>query len=441
MSERPNRNRRPLAVAVIVAGVALLALSVSGAFSGASPAPVSAAPTRPASVDTLNKNILTAQDTLRRAPQNPLVWARLGSAYVEQARITADPSYYPKAQGALEKSLQQQPEGNGAALIGMGALANARHDFATARDWSEKARVALPDTAEVYGVLADAETQLGNADAATDAVQRMLELKPGVSAFTRASYDLELHGRSDEARQALERSLADATGPADAAFCRYYLGELAFNAGRLDQAADQYEQGLISDPTNVSLLQGLAKVAAARGQTADAIAGYQTIVSRVPLPQYLQEYAELLQLAGRKDEAAQQFDILTQQQRLFAANGVTDDLSASAVAADQGDAAGALSHAQAEWGRRQHVLVADAMAWALHLNGRDGEALTYADRAAALGDANAGFAFHRGMILAGLGRTADAVAALNSALTINPYFSPLHAPEAKKELDTLRSKG
>jgi len=441
MSQRPNRNRRPLAVAVIVAGVALLALSVSGAFSGAAPAPVSAAPARPASADTLNKNIQSAQDTLRRAPRNPLVWAQLGSAYVEQARITADPGYYPKAQGALEKSLQQQPDGNGAALIGMGALANARHDFATARDWSGKARAVLPDTAEVYGVLADAETQLGNADAATDAVQRMLELKPGVSAFTRASYDLELHGRIDEARQALERSLADATGPADAAFCRYYLGELAFNAGRLDEAADQYEQGLVSDPANVSLLQGRAKVAAARGQTADAIAGYQAIVSRVPLPQYLQEYAELLQLAGRKDEAAQQFDVLTQQQRLFAANGVTDDLSASAVAADQGDAAGALSHAQAEWGRRQHVLVADAMAWALHLNGRDGEALTYADKAAALGGTNAGFAFHRGMILAGLGRTADAVAALDSALTINPYFSPLHAAEAKKELDTLRSKG
>jgi tetratricopeptide (TPR) repeat protein len=424
---------------VIVAGVGLLVLSVSGAFSSGAPSPApTTAPASPAA-NALNRNILLAQDKLSRAPRNPLVWAQLGSAYIEQARITADPGYYPKAQGALEKSLQQQPDANGAALIGMGALANARHDFATARAWGEKARAVLPDTAEVYGVLADAETQLGNTGAATDAVQRMLDLKPGLSALTRASYDLELHGRIDEARGALERSLADATGPADAAFCRYYLGELAFNAGQLDQAADQYEQGLLNDPANVSLLQGRAKIAAARGQTADAITGYQDVVNRVPLPQYLQEYAELLVLAGRKDDAAQQFDVLAQQQRLFAANGAADDLSASLVAADRGDAAGALTHAQAEWGRRQHVLVADALAWALHLNGRDGEALAYADRAAALGGRNAGFAFHRGMILAELGRSEDAVAALDTALAINPYFSPLHAPEAKQELGALRS--
>ncbi|MEU4745401.1 hypothetical protein AB0G02_33745, partial [Actinosynnema sp. NPDC023658] len=52
---------------------------------------------------------------------------------------------------------------------------------------------------------------------------------------------------------------------------------------------------------------------------------------------------------------------------------------------------------------RQHVLVADALAWALHLNGRDEEALTFADRAASTGWHNAVFLYHRGVILAGLG--------------------------------------
>lgn len=78
------------------------------------------------------------------------------------------------------------------------------------------------------------------------------------------------------------------------------------------------------------------------------------------------------------------------------------------------------------------------MAWALHVNGRDAEALTFADRAGALGWRNATFAYHRGMILASLGRRAQAEAQLAEALTINPYFSPLHAPRARATLADLK---
>ncbi|WP_103355980.1 lipopolysaccharide assembly protein LapB [Amycolatopsis sp. CA-128772] len=435
MPERSTRSRRIFAVVVLAAGAVVLVASVSAGQSEPSAGPAPA----PVAQDTLTHSIVVAQDKLRRTPQDPLTWAQLGTAYVEQARITADPAYYPKAQGALEKSLQQQPDGNGAALIGMGALANARHDFAAAKTWGERATATVPGTAEAYGVLADALTQLGEADAATDTIQRMLDHKPAVSSFTRASYDLELHGRIDDARAALHRAVADATSPSDIAFCRYYLGELAFNSGKLDDAAAEYNQGLAVDAQNVSLLEGKAKVAAARGQLDEARAGYQAVVARVPLPQYLQEYTDLLVAAGRRPEAEQQFAVLDSQQRLFAAAGVTDDLTASGVAASRGDEVGALVHAQAEWGRRQNVLVADALGWALHLNGRDAEALSYLDRAASLGGRNAAFAYHRGMTLAALGRKADAVAALSEAIEVNPYFSPLGAPDARRMLDQLKA--
>jgi tetratricopeptide (TPR) repeat protein len=98
-----------------------------------------------------------------------------------------------------------------------------------------------------------------------------------------------------------------------------------------------------------------------------------------------------------------------------------------------------LRRAEAEWGRRQNVLVADAMAWALHVNGRDAEALPYLDKAAALGWNNALFAYHRGMIHASLGQPAEAEKYLAQALDINPHFSVLHAPLAGRKLAELRS--
>ncbi|CRK57945.1 hypothetical protein [Alloactinosynnema sp. L-07] len=434
MSSAPGR-RRTTAVAVIIAGVGLLALSVAALVPRDTPAPAPAS--TPAAQSELTRTIAAAQDRLRRVPRDPRTWALLGGAYVEQARVTGDPSYYAKAEGALRSSLDQQADGNGPALIGMGALANARHQFTEAREWGERAKAAAPDTAEVYGVLADAYTQLGDTTAATDAVQRMLDLEPGVPSFTRAAYDLEIRGRVDEARQALDRALTAAGSVADTSFCHYQLGELAFDNGDLDAAAGHYADGLRVDPAGTAPRHGQAKLAAARGQTDDAIARYGELVARTPLPQYVHEYAVLLRAAGRTADADAQFTVLDRQRTL--AGAAADDLADAEVAADRGDAATALRLAQAEWGRRQNVLVADALAWALHLNGRDAEAITYADKAAATGWRNATFAFHRGMILAALGRGPEAMTALEDALKINPRFSPLHAPTAERALADLRS--
>jgi tetratricopeptide (TPR) repeat protein len=429
--------RRTMAVVAITAGVGLTAVLVAGmlATGQSTSDPVASAPQAGAG---LARSIATAQATLRHSPDDFRAWADLGGAYVEQARVSGDPTYYPKAQGALDESLALRPNGNGPALIGMGALANARHDFAGAKAWGARAVAAQPDTAAAHGVLADALTQLGDERGATAAVQRMLTLRPGVAAFTRASYDLELHGNTGAARAALDRALADAVSPDETAFCQYYLGELAFNTGDLDTAATHYAASAAAVHDYPGARQGTAKVAAARGRLDDAVAGYAALVAARPLPQYLQEYAELLTAAGRPAEATAQLDLLAGQERLLAAAGATDDLSASLVAAEFGSPAEALRTARAEWGRRQNVHVADAFGWALHLNGRDAEAIGYADRAAALGTRSAAFAYHRGMILAALGRDAEAAGQLDLALSTNPYFSPTQAAKARAALGGVR---
>ncbi|GAB3880639.1 hypothetical protein GCM10029964_035400 [Kibdelosporangium lantanae] len=436
LEPEPVGLRRWWPVVALLAGIATI-LSVT-VFSARSE-PVEAAPTNThASRQTaLAQSVAKLQATLRKLPNDALAWAQLGSSYVEIARITVDPTYYAKAQGALDRSLTLRPDGNGPALMGMGALANARHEFAQARDWGVKAAASSPHTAEVYGVLADALTQLGDDAGSADAVQKMLDLKPNVSSFTRASYYFEMHGRDDDAQSAMNRALGAAGAPDEIAYSRYYLGELAFNSGRLDEADSQYTQGLAVIPDDPALTEGHAKVLAARGRADDALKLYRTLVTRAPLPQYILEYAELLDANGRVSQ--DQYAVIAQQQRLLEAQGATDDLTAALVAADHGDKAEALRRAQAEWGRRQSVFVADALAWALHVNGRDAEAAQYAEKAAALGWNNALFAYHRGMIAYALGQVADAEKYLDTALRTNPYFSVLHAPAAQKTLTQLRS--
>ncbi|WP_328912335.1 MULTISPECIES: tetratricopeptide repeat protein [unclassified Streptomyces] len=389
---------------------------------------------------TIDAVVAELQAGLRRQPVDAPGWAQLGSAYVEQARLAVDPTLYPKSESALRRSLALQPQHNTAALTGMAGLANARHRFAQARTWADKAVADDPYAWQPYGALNDALTQLGDDRAAQDAVQHMLDLHPSTESFTRASYTLELHGRTTEAAQALQRALDDASSPADVAFCQHYLGELAFNTGHPQQALDHYRRALAADPTYTASLAGSARAEAALGRTDRAVTDYRTAIARVPQPQYVLEYGELLQSLGRVGEARTEYGVLQAEQKLFAANGVVDDLNLGQYQADHGDPKLAVTLLTAEWNRRHSVLVADALGWALHRAGRDAEALPLARQADRLGWRDALLRYHRGVIEQSLGDTASARTDLAGALAANPYFSPLRAPDARTRLARLQGQ-
>jgi tetratricopeptide (TPR) repeat protein len=424
-------------VSAVVVGLVFAVVAVAGYYTGA----VDRAAARQQQVgpatDPLAASIEAAQQRLTDVPGDHVTWAQLGTAYVEQARVTADPSYYDKADGALRESLTLRPVGNDAALTGQGALANARHDFAAAADLAGQALAVNAYSATAWGVLTDARVQLGDYAGATKALERMLALKPGLASFTRASYDAELHGDLAGARSALEQALATTDGGAGEAFCRTYLGRLAFSAGDLDEAASQYTAGLEAVPGDPALLLGRARVLAARGEETAAVATFRSVVAARPLPEHLVEFGEYLESVGRNAEAEQQFALVETVRALFEASGVDDDLTTAVVAADHDDPETALTAAQAEFDRRQNIDSHDAMAWALHSAGRDAEALPHAQQATALGGASALFLYHRGVIEAAVGQAESARATLARALDTNPYFSPLHAPRAAELLASL----
>ncbi|CAA9262637.1 MAG: hypothetical protein AVDCRST_MAG52-2682 [uncultured Blastococcus sp.] len=430
--------RRRTAVSAVVVGAVFLLVSAAALYAAAVDRDGARRPaTAAAQIDPLTASIEAAQQRLQEVPGDYATWAQLGSAYVEQARVTADPTYYDKADGALRQSLALRPEGNDAALTGQGALANARHDFAAAADLAGRALAINSYSATAWGVLVDARTQLGDYAGATEALQRMLELKPGLASFTRASYDAELHGDLAAARAALEQALETARDGAGEAFCRTYLGALAFSTGDLDEAAGQYTAGLDVAPADPALLLGRARVLAARGEVEAAVRDFRTVVNAQPLPEHLVEFGAYLESQGRAEEAEAQFALVDTVQALFAASGASDDLTTALFAADHGDPAAALAAAEAEFGRRQNIDSHDALAWALHAAGRDAEALPHAQQATALGGAGALFRYHRGVIEAALGQVDQARATLAGALAANPYFSPLHAPRAEALLESL----
>ncbi len=437
-----KRSVRVGITATVVVSTALALLTaggILGATSPTAPASTESSTVEQTAASRLDQSIAQAQERLRRLPGDWQTWAALSLAYLEKARITADPTWYPKSDDAVAQSLQVRPRDNADALVAKGALANARHNFAAARALAGQAIAADSYDADAYAVLTDAEVQLGHQSAATAAVQHLLDLRPGLSAYARASYDLELRGLAPRAVDLMTRALADAVDPADIAFCRNQLGDLALATGDIAAARTNYQAGLLADPDSVALQHGLARVDAATGRTDAALAGYAALTRRAPTPTYLLEYADLLTAAGRVGDATVQLRLAAAAQHLFVASGGVDGLTGAVLAEADGDAAAALTQAAQEWQRRQHPDVADAYAWALHLSHQDSRARAMEQRALADGARPAGYLYHLGMIELALGNRSAARTDLTAALHTNPAFSAVGAADARRALTGLES--
>ncbi|MFE5995646.1 tetratricopeptide repeat protein [Streptomyces sp. NPDC056454] len=381
-------------------------------------------------------SIEALQARVTRLPKDPGGWAALGMAYVQQARTTADPATYDRAEKALRTSLSVQSEDNTDAETAMGALAAARHDFPTALHWARRATAGDPYSSSAHGVLADACTQLGRYDEADEAVQRMVDLRPDAASLARASYAFELKGETARARALMRRSLAAAATPADTAFAHNVLASLNLQDADPRAALAETRTGLTAAPDDAALLETRARAHLALGDTTQAVADYRAAVAIAPLPHHLLGLAELEQSLGNGAQAEESYAVLRAQDRIREAAGDPADTDAILFEADHGNPRRAVTMAEQTLRARPFIAVHDAYAWALHRAGRETEALAQADEALALGTRSALFRYHRAAIHHALGNPEAARRDLTEALR-EPGFHPLHADAARDLLQRI----
>ncbi|WTP18970.1 hypothetical protein OHT93_07540 [Streptomyces sp. NBC_00191] len=402
-------------------------------------APVADAPFERIGTGDLARGVTGLQAHLRAQPKDARGWAALGAAYVEQARTSGDPTRYPQADKALARSLALQPQDNDTALAGRAALAAARHDFRGALRASEAALKVNPFSERALASRIDALVELGSYAKALAAAEQADGRRPGIPVFTRYAYVLELRGDIAGARRVLGGALKSASSPGDMAYVATALGQLEWSQGAYAPAQRYFTTALDADPGYLPALEGRARTQAARGDTKVAAPGLEAVVDRLPLPGQLVALGELYEAGGRAGDARAQYELIGTWTELARANGVDTDLDTALALADHGDRAEALKAARAEWGKRRTVHTADALAWALHVNGRSAEALPYLATSAPAGCRNAMFLYHRGMIERAAGRTDAARASLAAALKINPGFSPTGSRAAKAALKALEA--
>ncbi|MFB6835562.1 hypothetical protein [Streptomyces sp. NPDC056361] len=371
---------------------------------------------------------------LRAHPDDDASWAELGAAYTERGTRLGDVRDYPRAERALRRSLAERPaaRGNLDAQLGLGALAGARGDWKTAKEWGERVRKADPRRWTAYPVLIDAYNGLGDRKAARKAMETLEGLHAGASVRTRAAQSYRDRGwREDADAAALDAAaLAETDAEKTASLAR--LGDLAWERGEPEEALTRYGAALRLLPGHGPSLAGRARALAALGRTDDALRDWRAALARLPLPEYLLEAGELHESLGRDGDAQALYT------RLRTGTWTGAETTLGLYEADHGDPAAAAVRMRAEWARGHRSLrAADALGWALHRSGSTREALGYARIATDEGLRSALFTYHRAEIERTLDLAGPARRHLAEALRINPHFSPLHAPRASTALAVL----
>ena len=391
---------------------------------------------------SMDEQIQSLQNLLRENPNDWQSYSQLGFAYLQKARETGDPSYYQKVEEALGNALEHHSD-DYATVSGMGALALARHQFHEALEWGERARQLDPERAYAYGVIGDAQIELGQYEEAIETLQTMVDLRPDMNSYSRISYIRELYGDIEGALEMMQ-SAADSGVPTSesTAWTRTQLGNLYFNSGNVEQAELEYVRTLSDRPGYVYALAGLGRVRAAQGKTDEAIEFLTEATNVMPLPEFVITLGDLYQTNNQPELAQRQYELVGAIEQLHKANGVDMDMEIALFNADQDkDLDANVQRARLAFANRPSIHAADVLAWALYKTGKYEEAKFYSEEALQLGTRDALKLFHAGMIAYRLGENSRAQEYLEQALAINPHFSILYSTEAQATLDTLQSQG
>jgi tetratricopeptide (TPR) repeat protein len=372
------------------------------------------------------QSIAAARRAIGDKPTEYTGYNLLATALVRRAQETTDVSFYVQAEETVEKSLELAPNNFEAAKIRVSILLG-EHEYPAALEAAKNLNKRVPDDVMVYGLLTDADVELGNYSEAETAAQWMLNLRPGnLPALTRAANLRELFGDTEGAYELMELAY-QSTSPTETgerALILTQMGHLRLASGSADAAEKFLQQALTFLPGYPVALGNLAEVRITQKRYAEAVTLLQQRYQGAKHVEYLYDLAEALQLAGRATEAKKAFaDFETKSLPESVGKNNSNRELVFYYANHAHQPAKALEVAKQDYAWRHDVDTIDAYAWALHVNGQDAEARKVIEAALAVGIRDSKIFTHAGEIALKLRDRAAARNYLQQAVSLHAIGS------------------
>jgi tetratricopeptide (TPR) repeat protein len=367
--------------------------------------------------------------------------AELARLFLQRARTGGSgDADLGRAETHARRSLELRTGRNEEAFHVLAASLMGRHRFAEARAVAERLVAMDSLNRATRAMLGEIQLELGAYGDARRTFGNLFMARYDPAVAPRYARWEEIRGRPVAARHLLRLARDSAARRhgmpvSQLAWFHWRLGDLARRHGRPDEAERELTAGLELAGEDHRLLDGLARVALARGQWQEAAALGERAIARTLDPGTLGLLALAYQAGGEPERAAEYDRAMS-----VAVGGQSDQFHRlwSLFLLDRGrDVPAALARAREEIRTRRDVYGWDLLAWALYRSGRHAEAATAMDSALALGTRDAMLFFHAGMIDAALGRSEAARGHLEAALATNERWHPFQPAAARATLARL----
>ncbi|HKU76829.1 MAG TPA: tetratricopeptide repeat protein [Pyrinomonadaceae bacterium] len=320
----------------------------------------------------VDQRILRAQQSISKFPNSAGGYNQLASAYMQKARETADFSFNDNADAAITRSLAVEPD-NYDGLKLRTKLQLTYHRFAEALETARHSQTVRDDDHDVWGQITDALVELGDYPGAVSAAQKMVDLRPDTSSYSRVSYLRSLHGDTQGAIEAMIAAVkaANPNDPESIAWCRVQLGNELMDAGKLEEAEREFDTALQIFPNHSLALQSKARARVAAGDLHTAIAIYEREPDSADASQAL---GDLFSRLGKIDAAKAAYEKFETLERENAAIEKSWRHMVNFWLDHDQNLEQALKLASDEYNSRKDIFTCDSYAWALFKNGRIAEA-------------------------------------------------------------------
>ncbi|HET7152624.1 MAG TPA: tetratricopeptide repeat protein, partial [Candidatus Kapabacteria bacterium] len=391
----------------------------------------------------VQKQYADLQKKIANNPNDIDAYSSLAQLFIGEARVTGNHHYYyPAAEKIIDEALRRAPN-NFIANATKASILMTYHQFQKAETVINSAITQNQYNAYAYGVLCDAQTELGKYDDAVKTCDKMLSIRPGLSAYARASYQRELHGDVNGAANAMKMAAeAGLQGQENREWALYNLANIYLNQGKLDTAAFLYRGILQERPNYGFALSGLAQVEAARGNYDSAAELLVKASQLTPEHIFLEQLADIYAATGQTESAnaitSKVLDAFQQHEK----DGWDVDKEYAMFCCNHNtNLPQSLERAKNEYNRRpDNIDALDAYAWALYKNGKASDAIPYIEKTLRLNTANPVFIYHAGLIYNAAGDNAKATQFLQRAAGPHSFLPVIYMGEAQKNLQTLAHK-
>lgn len=386
--------------------------------------------------ESASENLVTATlSAVRARPDHAPGWISLGDALAQRQRETGEPVWFELARKIYEEASRKDPA-QVDAMAGMAWAYGGQHQFELSLLWAGKALEADSSHATSHGITGDAWVELGEYEKALESYQKMMDLRPDLSSWSRGAHLLWLTGQQNRAVLLMKQAV-NSGGPfaENTAWCRARLAMMLFQNGALLAASQALEPALGNAKPNRLVLLAAGRIAAAQKKWDVAETHYRAVLESGPDHEALVALGDLAMLQARADEAKTWYDQVQALHLSHKEKGVHDHLGMARFLADHERTPGEALRLALEHGEPRNLHEWDTLAWVWLKQGDPLKAAGYIKKSLDTGTRDAEIHYHAGCIAMAAGDLSTARQYLQKSLSLNPAFSLLQAPEAHRLLE------